>query len=278
MLLCSCICTCACVHVCVRRCMFLFIDLHLYMLMQRGSLLLCLCLGKCECMRLFQCKCVFCIGRVQLLQPGPPPPRWRDSGIKIIFKRGRHITSDPSVRNPILHKLFRRLHVTLDASQFVDQAGFRPGYSTTERVYTLHQFRQRASDWHQPRWVAATDFKKRRWIQLNTVAHGALCENEALRSFTYRCSQSFTNSEQQCRHVKCKHFHVKRGDQARPAQHAFCSTSPTHMKPPSEKWKREKRGVRLAEHDSDLNFSNLRFCRRPHSRRLAHLIATRPPC
>ena len=145
-------------------------------------------------------------------------------------------------------------------------------------MYTLHQLRQRASEWNQPLWVAATDFKKK---ALDTVEHSSTrraLREQGIEEFHIQILAKLYEQRATVQTRQMQALPLQAGDQARPAQHAFCSTSPTHMKPPSEKWKREKRGVRLAEHDSDLNFSNLRFCRRPHSRRLAHLIATRPPC
>ena len=44
--------------------------------------------------------------------------------------------------------LFKRLQPTLDASQYVDHAGFRPGFSTTDFLDTFKQLIQRAAEWH----------------------------------------------------------------------------------------------------------------------------------
>ena len=49
---------------------------------------------------------------------------------------------------------------TPDAYQSVDEAGFRPGYSTTDHMYTFQQLGQEAAEWHQTLWVAANEFKQ----------------------------------------------------------------------------------------------------------------------
>ena len=61
-----------------------------------------------------------------------PPPIWRDTTIKVIYKSG--YPSSPSNNRPICsilichilfnHLFFKRLQPTVDASQSVDQAGF----------------------------------------------------------------------------------------------------------------------------------------------------------
>ena len=56
--------------------------------------------------------------------------------------------------------LFKGLQPTLDDKQSQHQAGFRPGYSTTDHLFTFQQLRQRATEWYQPLWVAATSSKK----------------------------------------------------------------------------------------------------------------------
>ena len=74
----------------------------------------------------------------------------------------------------MLYKLFsqlgfKRLQPTLDANQSGDQAGFRPGYSTTDHLFTFQQLRQRAQ-WHQTLWVENIDIKK----ALDTVEHSSI--------------------------------------------------------------------------------------------------------
>ena len=69
--------------------------------------------------------------------------------------------------------LFKRQQLTPDDNQSADQAGFRPGYSTTNHLFTFQQLRPRATEWHQPLWDAAIDFKKNPSTQWNTATHKA---------------------------------------------------------------------------------------------------------
>ena len=68
-----------------------------------------------------------------------PPPNWRDTTNKVVYR--------PVCSTPLLHKffsqlLFRRPQPTLDASQSVNQAGFRPGHSTTDHLYAFQQLKE----------------------------------------------------------------------------------------------------------------------------------------
>eukprot|EP00959_Pyramimonas_sp_CCMP1952_P367955 7707836-Pyramimonas_sp.AAC.1 len=71
----------------------------------------------------------------------------------------------PVCTMPLLCKLFsrllyNRLPPTLDSHQAADQAGVRPGHSTTDHLFTFHVLRVRANEWGQNLRVAALDFKK----------------------------------------------------------------------------------------------------------------------
>ena len=95
--------------------------------------------------------------------------------VKIQERGHHHRTTDPFVRSPLLYKLFthlffERLVPTLDANQSADQAGFRLGNSTRDHFFTFQQLRQRATEWHQPLWVATIDFEK----ALDTVEHSSV--------------------------------------------------------------------------------------------------------
>ena len=69
--------------------------------------------------------------------------------------RHRHPTPDPSVRSPSCTNSSANassggLQPTPDIHQSVDQAGFRPGYSTTDHMYnTNFNSSDRAAEWHQ---------------------------------------------------------------------------------------------------------------------------------
>ena len=79
-----------------------------------------------------------------------PPPNWKDATIKVRYKSGDPATPSnyrPICSIPIVYKLF---------SQFL----FKRQLPTLDHSFTFQQLRRRATEWHQPLWVAATDFKK----------------------------------------------------------------------------------------------------------------------
>ena len=93
----------------------------------------------------------------------------REVTIRVKYKSGEPASPSnyrPICSIPILYKLFSLTIFQNDynpretTTKLADQAGFRPGYSTTDHLFTSQQLRQRATKWHQPLWVAAIDIKK----------------------------------------------------------------------------------------------------------------------
>ena len=95
------------------------------------------------------------------------------------------------------------------------------------------------------------------------IAQGKLHRSKASRNQTYRYSQSSTNnSEQQYRPTSKVNVSTSSEEPSREnplITPLFNSLLQYIMKPLTEKWKREHRGVKLAEHDPDTNLSSLRF-------------------
>ena len=111
------------------------------------------------------------------------------------------------------HLLFKRLQPTLDDNHSADQAGFRMGYSTTDHLFTLQELRKRATEWHQPLWVAAIDITK----TFDTVEHSsvwaALREQSIEEPYTQLLTKIY-DQERASMHTdaKSKHFHCERGN------------------------------------------------------------------
>ena len=78
----------------------------------------------------------------------------------------RCLTGDqPICQIPILYNLlsqllFKRLQPTLDGSHSVDHAGFRPGHSTTDNLFSFQRLRHRAAQKLPTLWVAAVRLLK----------------------------------------------------------------------------------------------------------------------
>ena len=96
----------------------------------------------------------------------------------VLFKKG-----DPSMPAnyrpiaiiPILYKLFSRMLCnrvgkTIVGQQSVDQAAYRPGFSTDDHLFCLMRMVESSSEWNIPLWLGLVDFEK----AFDTVEHGPL--------------------------------------------------------------------------------------------------------
>ena len=94
-----------------------------------------------------------------------------------------YASGDPSSPSNFSQLFLERLQPTLDASQSVDQAGFRLGL--------LHD----GPLVHIP--ATQTEGRQRHSTQFSTAVYGGPCENWAFKSATYKCSQSATTRNEQ---------------------------------------------------------------------------------
>ena len=76
---------------------------------------------------------------------------------------------------PILYKLFsrmlcQRLHGAIIGQQSVDQAAYRPGYSTEDHLACTALLFESCSEWNQALWLGLVDFEK----AFDTIEHDSL--------------------------------------------------------------------------------------------------------
>eukprot|EP00973_Karenia_brevis_P072582 10082551-Karenia_brevis.AAC.1 len=104
-----------------------------------------------------------------ILQPNAlPPSAWRETMIKVIFKKGDVKLPEnyrPICILPILYKLFSRVLLArigfiLDSAQTVEQAGFRAGFSVDDHLFTIVSIIDQLAEFNLPMWVCAIDFCK----------------------------------------------------------------------------------------------------------------------
>ena len=108
----------------------------------------------------------------------PVPDNWRESRIKVLFKKGAK--EDPSNYRPItilpiLYKLFSKLVCSrirdhIEKAQPVDQAGFRSGFCTEDHIFAIVILLEKMAEHNLPLWVAAIDFQK----AFDTIEHESL--------------------------------------------------------------------------------------------------------
>ena len=107
-----------------------------------------------------------------------PSQSWKFSTVSVLHKSGDHRKPEnyrPITIIPLLYKffaklLYSRLQPLLDRQQSIDQAGFRPNFSTLHHISTFVFISEKAFEWQQPVWVAALDFRK----AFDTVEHECL--------------------------------------------------------------------------------------------------------
>jgi len=114
-----------------------------------------------------------------VLKPIPEiPDVWRESCVKILFKKGDPKKPDnyrPITLLRILYKLFSRMlhgriQQILDAAQCADQAGFRAGFGVEDHLFTMVMLVEKLAEFNLPLWVCAVYFRK----AFDTVEHAAL--------------------------------------------------------------------------------------------------------
>ena len=108
------------------------------------------------------------------------PDCWHETKIVILFKKGD--LKDIKNYRPISllshsYKIFTRLLQTrieraLDENQPREQAGFRKGYATTDRLQALNQVIMKSDEYNLPLCIGFIDYEK----AFDTVEHFAIFE------------------------------------------------------------------------------------------------------
>ena len=108
------------------------------------------------------------------------PDSWHETKIVILFKKGD--LKDIKNYRPISllshsYKIFTRLlqtriERTLDENQPREQAGFRKGYATTDRLQALNQVIMKSDEYNLPLCIGFIDYEK----AFDTVEHFAIFE------------------------------------------------------------------------------------------------------
>lgn len=106
------------------------------------------------------------------------PKQWCNSDIVLIYKKGdpldignyRPISLLPSIYKLFSTILLSRITPIIDASQPIEQAGFRSGFSTIDHIHTLEQVLEKHKEFNQPLYVAYVDYAK----AFDTITHTSI--------------------------------------------------------------------------------------------------------
>ena len=205
-----------------------------------------------------------------ILQPGAAlPSSWKSSSIKVLFKKG-----DPKVPGnyrpvciiPILYKMFskvicERIKGELLKAQSEDQAGFRPGFSCEDHLFTITILAEKSNEFNIPLWVAAIDFSK----AFDSISHcsifRALHEQGVPTAYLDVMARLY---EEQHAHVRgetqSRDFSItkgtKQGDLVSPF--IFNAVLEEVMRKVKDKWRIRRYGLEL-EPKLEERLTNLRF-------------------
>ena len=205
-----------------------------------------------------------------ILRPGEAiPAAWKSSSIRVLFKKGNPKLPEnyrPICIIPILYKIFskvicERIREPLLKAQSYDQAGFRPGYSCDDHLFTVTLLAEKCKEFNIPLWAAAVDFSK----AFDSISHRSIFESLQKQGVptVYLDVLARLYSEQHA-HVRgecrSRDFPIgkgtKQGDPISPL--IFNAVLEEVMQKVKEKWTKRKYGVQL-EPGLNERLTNLRF-------------------
>eukprot|EP00973_Karenia_brevis_P050589 7023685-Karenia_brevis.AAC.1 len=96
------------------------------------------------------------------------PEEWKLARIRVLYKKGDiQLPGNyrPITLLTILYKLFAimvagRIDEQLQIEQPVEQAGFRPGFSTDDHLFSVVMLQEKSAEFQLPLWFGAVDYQK----------------------------------------------------------------------------------------------------------------------
>ena len=154
-----------------------------------------------------------------------------------------------------------RIEATLDEAQSEDQAGFRPGYSCDDHLFTITLLAEKCKEFNVPLWVATLDFKKAFDSIDQTSIWTALTDHGVSPAYINLLSKLYQGQRAR---VKCdmnsREFDIKKGTkQGDPVSPIlFNAVLECVMRKVKAKWAMKMHGLQIG-HIPESMITNLRF-------------------
>lgn len=113
-----------------------------------------------------------------ILQQEQIPKHWCSSNIILLYKKGN--PRDINNYRPIsllssIYKLFSsiilsRIAPDIDRNQPIEQAGFRPCYSTMDHIHAMEQITEKYKEYNMPLYIAFVDYAK----AFDSISHSSI--------------------------------------------------------------------------------------------------------
>lgn len=115
-----------------------------------------------------------------ILDNGCTPNQWAESEMILLYKKGdpKNISNyRPISLLPSIYKLFssiieKRISVTLEHHQPIEQAGFRKGFCTIDHIHTVELIIEKYREYQRPLYIAFIDYQK----AFDTILHSSIWE------------------------------------------------------------------------------------------------------
>lgn len=200
-----------------------------------------------------------------------PPEEWKETRLKVLFKKGDQYNLEnyrPISILPITLKLFSRvlygrIKGVLGKAQSVNQAGFRSGFSCDDHLFTLTMVFEKMFEWNQDFWIVGIDFRKAFDLVLHSAIWSSLSHQGVPLPYVRTLRMLYESQVGRVMtDVESKTFRItrgtKQGDPISPP--LFNAVLEEVMSKLGKKWSQRRMGIKVETDDGSFRYlQELRF-------------------